>query len=183
MTQKTVLHVGCGPATQEHTHHSFHGDEWKHIRVDIDPDVKPDVVDDIRYLQTQGNESHDGLYSSHNLEHLHYNDVFRALKSFHRVLKDRGRLVVVVPDFELACNWVRQGHGLKTIYSSPAGPITPFDMIFGYRPFTENNPFQQHKCGFTKDWLRGALIDAGFSGVETTTTDNFDIWGFARKIA
>lgn len=182
VASKKVLHVGCGLSGRDETHHRFKGPEWFHTRLDIDPSVKPDVISDIRTLDGVSDASFDGLYSSHNLEHLHFNDVFQAIGSFYRVLKDRGLLVVVVPDFGLACEYVSKGHGLKPIYNSPAGPITPLDMIFGYRPFTVNNPYQQHKTGFTKRWLGNLLVDMGFVGVETITTDGFDIWGYGRKI-
>lgn len=180
---RTLLHVGCGPAGRENTHHQFHGPEWEHIRCDIDPSVRPDVVADMRSLDGIEDESVDGIFSSHNLEHLHFNDVFDALKAFLRVLKDNGRLVVVVPDFGLACEHVCRGDGLKTIYQSPAGPITPLDMIFGYRAMTHDNPYMQHKTGFTETWLQSVLIDQGFADVQVVTTEAFDIWAFARKFA
>ncbi len=183
LERKTCLHVGCGPNGREETHHRFKGPQWDHTRLDIDPEVKPDIVSDIRTLLGVKDESYDGVYSSHNLEHLHFNDVFRAVSSFYRVLKDRGLLVVVVPDFGLACDYVSKGHGLKPIYNSPAGPITPLDMIYGYRPYTEHNQYQQHKTGFTRAWLKSLLVDMGFTGVETITTEGFDVWGYGRKIA
>lgn len=179
---KTCLHVGCGLSGREETHHRFKGPEWVHTRLDIDPTVQPDIVDSIVTLEKVDPESCDGIFSSHNLEHLQYLDVNQALHSFHRVLRDRGLLAIVVPDFGLACKWVSQGHGLKTIYNSAAGPITPFDMIFGHVGMAAGNPFMQHKSGFTVDWLKNALIDVGFVGVEVAATDNFDIWAFARKM-
>lgn len=178
---RKVLHVGCGNSGRENTHHSFHGPEWEHIRCDIDPTVNPDVVDDMRHLASVPSESVDAVFSSHNLEHLHYNDVFDALTSFLRVLKDRGRLVVVVPDFELACEQVVRGEGLHTLYNSAAGPITPLDMIFGMRAMTHGNPYMQHRTGFTDKWLRNVLVDQGFAAVEVVTTEGYDIWAFARK--
>ena len=183
ITKKRCLHVGSGPTGREATHHSFQGDNWDHVRLDLDPSVQPDVISDIRTLAGIENESFDGIFSSHNLEHLHYNDVFLALKSFMRVLKDRGRLVLMVPDFQAACTAVSIGAGLKPLYTSPAGPITPLDMIFGYRPYTYDNPFMRHQTGFTETWMHNVLIDQGFSQVEVTSTDDFNIWAFARKIA
>ncbi len=178
---RKLLHVGCGNSGRENTHHTFHGPEWEHIRFDIDPSVRPDICGDMRHLDAIEDESVDAVFSSHNLEHLHYNDVFESLKSFLRVLKDRGRLVLVVPDFELACEQVARGEGLATLYTSPAGPITPLDMIFGMRAMTYNNPFMQHRTGFTDKWLKNVLVDQGFASVEVVTTEGYDIWAFARK--
>jgi predicted SAM-dependent methyltransferase len=178
---RKLLHVGCGRSGREKTHHSFHGPEWEHVRFDIDATVQPDVVGDMRHLDAIEDESMDAVFSSHNLEHLHWNDVFDTLKSFLRVLKDRGRLVVVVPDFELACEQVVRGEGLQTLYTSAAGPITPLDMIFGMRAMTYDNPYMQHRTGFTDKWLKNVLVDQGFSSVEVVTTEGYDIWAFARK--
>lgn len=181
--QKICLHVGCGMAGRSETHHRFQGSEWRHVRLDIDESVSPDVVGDIRTLENTADASVDGVFSSHNLEHLHFNEVFVALQAFHRVLKDRGHLVVVVPDFKLACREVAEGRGLMTLYVSPAGPITPLDMIYGYRPYTIHNPYMRHLTGFTQEWLRSVLIDQGFSEVEVTADHGFNLWGFGRKIA
>lgn len=181
-TRKTLLHVGCGRNGRQNTHHLFHGSEWKHVRFDIDVTCEPDIVGDMRTLVGIEDGSVDAVYSSHNLEHLHYNEVFDALKNFRRVLRDRGQLVIVVPDFRLACAKVAEGQGLDTLYVSPAGPITALDMIFGFRPYTEHNAYMQHRTGFTTLWLRNVLIDQGFSIVETCSPDNgYDIWAFARK--
>lgn len=179
---RKCLHVGCGIAGREATHHRFQQPNWEHIRLDIDPDVKPDVIGDIRALHGIDSSSVDGVFSSHNLEHLHFNDVFMALKSFHRVLKDRGHLIVVVPDLQKACEEVAFGDGLKTLYESPAGPIAALDIIYGYRPYTIHNQFMRHLTGFTDVWLKNVLVDQGFSAVEVAK-HGFDLWGFARKVA
>ncbi len=181
--RKKCLHVGSGTAGREDTHHRFKGDDWDHVRLDLDPSVQPDIVSDIRTLAGIENESVEGLYSSHNLEHLHYNDVFLALKSFHRVLKDRGQMVLLVPDFQAACEAVANGDGLKPLYTSPAGPVAPIDMIFGFRPYTYDNHFMRHLTGFTEVWLRNVLIDQGFSQVEIAATEDYNIWAFARKFS
>ena len=180
---KKLLHVGCGGAGRAETHHSFQGAEWEHVRLDIDPEMKPDIVSSMVHLEGVEDESVDGIYSSHNMEHLHPRDVKLAAKSFHRVLKDRGRIVIVVPDFELACEQVIRGEGTKTMYVSPAGPICAMDIIFGYSPYTLNNPFMQHRTGFTKEWMHILLVDQGFHNVEVVTTENFDLWAYARKTA
>ena len=49
---RIVLHVGCGPADSQSLHQSFRGPEWREIRVDLDPDVKPDLVASITDMQT-----------------------------------------------------------------------------------------------------------------------------------
>lgn len=180
--KRKCLHVGCGMSGREATHHRFQGRNWEHTRLDIDHECQPDIVGDIRVLEGVETAGYDGIFSSHNLEHLHFNDVFMALKAFHRVLKDRGHLIIVVPDFQKACEEVAFGDGLKVLYESPAGPITAFDIIFGYRPYTIHNHFMRHLTGFTDAWLKNVLVDQGFSSVEVAKV-GLDLWAFARKVA
>lgn len=177
---KTLLHVGCGHAQKEHVPVAQFQD-WNHVRVDIDPKVRPDVIDDIRTLETVENESVDGVFSSHNLEHLEAEDLPLALRTFWRVLKPGGICVILVPDLELACAEVAKGNGDVTIYESPAGPICPIDMIYGYRPWTRDNPWQRHRNGFTVASLRAALSNAGFALVNVCKGQLFDIIGVADK--
>lgn len=155
--------------------------DWNQVRVDIDPRVFPDEVDDIRCLSKFDNESVDGVFSSHNLEHLDEQDVPLALRTFWRVLKPSGILFLMVPDFRLACEWVANGKGEETIYTSPAGPICPLDMIFGYRAWTKGNEWQRHKTGFTVERLSRMLGDAGFSIRNVQTGQGFDLIGVGEK--
>lgn len=155
--------------------------EFNHVRVDIDPSVNPDVIDDIRELKEFENESVHAVFSSHNIEHLEDQDVALALRTFWRVLVPTGIVFLMVPDFRLACEWVAQGKGEEQIYLSGAGPICPMDMIFGYRPWTVANPWQRHRTGFTVDSLRRKLSDAGFAKVDVREGPQFDIIAVAEK--
>lgn len=177
---KTLLHVGCGPAREEHVN-VLQFAEYRHIRVDIDGRVNPDVIDDIRTLSEFENESVDGVFSSHNLEHLEEADVSLALRTFWRVLKPGGIVFLLVPDFRLACEWVGAGKGEETIYVSGAGPITPLDMIFGFRPWTLTNHWQKHRTGFTLSRLNRALSSAGFPLVHVKQGEMFDLVAIGEK--
>lgn len=179
---KTLLHVGCGYAQREQVGlRDYLGEDWQHIRVDIDPDVKPDVIDDIRKLSQFADNSADGIYSSHNLEHLHPNDALDALKSFLRVLRPGGSMFALVPDIQIACQWVAEGKGLETIYNSPMGPITPIDMIYGHRGLTYANQYQIHRCGYTVDSMRWLVNEAGFTQMRVLKGQGFDIWAYGEK--
>jgi hypothetical protein len=64
---------------------------------------------------------------------------------------------------------------------SPAGQITPLDMIYGYRPFIERgNLFMAHHTGFTARTLGLALLRARFRNVEVKRS-RFDLWALAHK--
>ena len=178
--RKVLLHVGCGHSQYEHVHVSDFR-EYRHIRVDIDPRVQPDVIDDIRTLAHFENESADAVFSSHNLEHLDEDDVVLALRTFWRVLKPDGVAFLMVPDFRLACEWIGAGRADETVYISPAGPITPLDMVFGFRPWTKENEWQRHRTGFTLQRLNRALAAAGFKKYYSQQGAAFDLISVGEK--
>lgn len=179
---KTLLHVGCGHQGRESTHGRFHGAEWNHVRVDIDPNVKPDVVDDIATLSTFEDGCCDGVFSSHNLEHLHMHDISGALKSFYRVLRPQGVLVITMPDLQSACEVIAQGRGLETLYVSPAGPISAIDIVFGHRALSAQNAFMAHRSGLTASWLHEMILDIGFLGVSVLRQNaHYALWAFAHR--
>ena len=72
---RVVLHVGCGPADGQSLHQRFRGPEWREIRVDLDPNVEPDLVASITDLHPIAESSVDAVWSSHNLEHLSAHEV------------------------------------------------------------------------------------------------------------
>jgi predicted SAM-dependent methyltransferase len=65
----TFLHIGCGKKHKNKTTRGFNTDEWQEIRLDIDTEVKPDIVDSMLDMNNVANATMDALYSSHNLEH------------------------------------------------------------------------------------------------------------------
>ena len=44
---ENFLHVGCGPKRKDQTTSAFNTPDWCEIRLDIDPNVSPDVVGSI----------------------------------------------------------------------------------------------------------------------------------------
>jgi len=184
--EKLLLHVGCGHARREHIPvPAFAGAEWRELRVDIDPAVAPDFVASITDLSALPDECADAVFSSHNLEHLFPHEIPKALAEFHRVLKPAGLALITCPDLRAACRWVAEGREEEVAYVSPAGPITPMDLIYSYRGFTASgNPFMAHRWGFTLRSLVEALRSAGFRsviGIERSV--GFDLWVLAGKIA
>lgn len=177
---RTCLHVGCGLAGASQTHHWVNGPGWTQLRVDIDPDVKPDIVDDMRTLSKIDSNAYDAVYTSHNLEHLHSYEVLPTLRTFHRVLKSNGLLIVRVPDLGIVCRHIAEGRENEPLYTSPAGEIYAQDMLYGHRGMSQRNSFMQHKCGFTQQGLRLALVDAGFMG--EVLCDNFEVQAYVRKV-
>jgi SAM-dependent methyltransferase len=166
--QNRVLHVGCGGAPLP---------EWlgcnTEVRLDIVPDNNPDIVANMTDMGDIG--EFDCIYCCHALEHLHVDDVNKALSEFHRVLKPGGKAIVFVPDLE----GVRPTK--EILFDSPAGPITGLDLMYGYNCLTKEKPYMRHLTGFVKESLKQALYDAGFIKVDVQPIIYHDMMGVATK--
>ena len=178
-SQGTFLHVGCGSKNAQST--PFVGMDWKEIRLDIDPKAEPDVIGSMLDMNEVRSASVDALFSSHNIEHLYPHEVPLALQEFKRVLKPSGFALITCPDLVSICKLVADDKLTESAYVSPAGPISPIDMLYGHRPAMENgNLYMSHRCGFTEKVLVATLQSAGFSNVASITRAwAFDLWAFA----
>jgi SAM-dependent methyltransferase len=159
---KTFLHVGCGPQYKSQIK-GFDNENWKEIRFDIDEKVDPDIVGTLLDMSAVETGSVDAIYSSHNIEHVFPHEVPIVLREFHRVLKDDGMVVLRCPDLQSVCEAVVDDKLLQPLYESPAGPISPIDILYGHRQFiARGNEYMAHKGGFTYSVLNDAFIEAGF---------------------
>jgi hypothetical protein len=181
----TFLHVGCGPLTQAHTTRGFRLADWREVRLDIDPDVKPDVVSSMTDMGAVADGAMDALYSSHNIEHLYPAEVMVALREFARVLTPDGFAVITCPDLQSVAALVADGKLLEPAYNSPMGPIAPLDILYGHRPsLAKGNLFMAHRTGFTRDVLSTVLRQCGFAGVMVRQRARFfDLWAVATRSA
>jgi ubiquinone/menaquinone biosynthesis C-methylase UbiE len=171
--KRTLLHVGCGGAAIP--------EEWaadfREVRLDIDPSVKPDIVADMVNIPAS-DESFDCIFSSHNLEHLSPHDVIPCLQGFYRVLKPMGAAIILVPDLED----VRPTD--EVLFVSPAGPISGLDMYYGFRPALKEHPYMAHKTGFVQKTLDAVLRAAGFQTVNVVRLSGhlkYNLISFAIK--
>lgn len=183
-TTKTFLHVGCGQKTKENTTRGFNSIEWKEIRYDIDSKVDPDLIGSMTDLSEIKDRSIDAIFSSHNIEHLYPHEVPVALSEFLRVLKDDGFVVITCPDLQSVCELIAEDKLLEAAYDSPAGPISPMDMLYGYRPsMARGNLYMSHRCGFTKKVLAESMRSAGFqiSISRRRPGPFFDLWIVSYK--
>ncbi len=180
---KTVLHVGCGSFDPERLHKRFRGPNWREIRVDLDPDVCPDVVASITDMRGIADQSVDAVWSSHNLEHLCAHEVPLALAEFLRVLKPGGVALITLPDLQQAAEFVVADRLEEIAYESAAGPVTALDCIYGLGPaIAAGKPLMAHRTGFTERTLRRHLVRAGFADVRITFSP-FALWAEAVKPA
>jgi len=181
---KTLLHVGCGPKRKDQTTPAFNSHEWIELRLDIDQSVNPDVVGTMTDMSDVPDESVDGIFSSHNIEHLYPHEVPVALAEFKRVLKPDGFVVITCPDLQSVCELVAADKLLEPAYVSPAGPISPLDILYGHRAaMARGNLYMSHRCGFTQKVLTSTMQTAGFVKSASFKRGNpiFDLWVIATK--
>lgn len=168
MTSGVLLHVGCGSTPKPET---FKGLE--EVRLDISPEFNPDIVANMIDMGEIG--PFDVVYSSHSLEHLFPHEVPQAAGEFHRVLKEGGLAVVVVPDLED----VRPT--TDPLFESEAGPVCGLDLYYGHGRMIPDHPYMAHHSGFVTETLRDVLENAGFTRVETRRLGCHNLLALAYK--
>lgn len=180
---KKVLHVGCGVYTPDKLHENFRTPDWQEVRLDINPAVEPDIIASITDMPDVREASFEALYSSHNLEHLHPHEVPLALGEFYRVLRPAGFILLTLPDLTQVAEAIAQGREEEPVLMTNRGPITPLDILYGFRPFLERgNLFMAHNFAFTAATLEKALALAGFKDISVERDGEFNLWAVASKI-
>ena len=182
------LHVGCGHKKKDQTTPGFNSSEWEEVRFDIDKSVEPDLIGTITDMNNVTSGSMDAIYSSHNIEHVYAHEVEIVLEEFLRVLTPGGFAVITCPDLQSVCKLVAEDKLLDPAYTSPAGAITPLDILYGHRPsLQKGNFYMAHKCGFTLNVLISVLKNKGFSSVAGMRRDRpfFDLFviGFKSNLS
>ncbi len=153
------LHVGCGDRELP---------EWAEgcdeVRLDIDPDVRVDVVASMIDMGDIG--EFDVVYASHCLEHLYPHETSVALDEFYRVCKIGGCVIIDVPDLE----FIKATR--DKVYHSPSGDICGLDMIYGKASMLKECPYMAHHSGFVPDTLAEVMASAGFTRLKLTSVDH-----------
>jgi ubiquinone/menaquinone biosynthesis C-methylase UbiE len=163
-----------------------HYADWEHVLLDIDARGSPDVVCDARELTKLPAAQFDAVYCSHNLEHYHRHDGPRVLGGILHVLKPDGFAEIHVPDLQALIRHVADtGIDIDDVlYTSPAGPITPRDLLYGWAPEIERSgqEFYSHKTGFTPKSLHRLLREAGFAEIVLLRARaSFDLAAYAFR--
>lgn len=176
-----VLHVGCGTADPAKLPKDFFPPgQWRELRYDINPGVAPDMIGSITDISAVASASVDAVWSSHNLEHVFPHEVPLALAEFRRVLRPGGFALITLPDLQQVADLVAADQLEDAVYHSSAGPITPLDMLYGWRADLEQgNHYMAHKTGFTATSLRRALEQAGFPDIRVIRDGKFGLWATA----
>jgi predicted SAM-dependent methyltransferase len=180
----SFLHVGCGMKRKNKTTAGFNTPDWHEHRLDIDPAVEPDIVGTITNMAAVADHSMGALYSSHNIEHLYPHEVPVALKEFCRALRPDGFAVITCPDLQSVAELVAQDKLTEPAYQSPAGPISPLDIIYGHgRSMANGNLFMAHHTGFTLRSMITSLRESGFAAVVglRQPAPTYALWILATK--
>ncbi|MCE2692086.1 MAG: class I SAM-dependent methyltransferase [Rubrivivax sp.] len=179
----SVLRVGCGMQHLTNRRPPFNQGAWREVRLDIDPDVAPDLMGSITDMRAVQDGSFDVVYSSHNIEHLYAHEVPLALREMRRVLRDDGLALITCPDLKAVAALIAQDRLDDVAYHSPAGPISPLDIVYGHRPsLAAGNLYMAHRFGFTETTLRKALLDSGFATVAAISRPAaLDLWALGFK--
>lgn len=139
----TVLDVGAGTDNVAKVFFP----EGTIVTLDIDPEVNPDFVHDIRApLPDDLYHKFDIVFCSHILEHISFRETRATLKHLAKALKPGGEMWLITPSLEWVAEEIRK-----------EGPIPP---IIGCLYGQQNNPHQYHKSGWTLPMLRQALVNA-----------------------
>ncbi len=151
-----VADVGCGgwSPTGENVHIT---------RFDLNPEVEPDVVCDVRAIPEK-NETFDIVYASHVLEHFFFWEIRKIVNEWLRILKIGGEIIILVPNLEMAAHEI-----LKAVNDETYDAGYAHGMIYGTREKNDaadghwamkaesSDSTQTHKTGFIKPKLRQLL--------------------------
>lgn len=144
-----LLHIGCGPKRKGQTLPAFQSGDWQEVRFDIDQSVAPDIIGTMTDMSAVVAGSMDALFSSQNIEHLYPHEVPVAFAEFHRVLKEDSFAIITCPDIQSVAALVAENKLFDPAYVSPAGPITPLDIMFGHpASIKRGNLSKHHHVGF-----------------------------------
>jgi len=135
-----IADIGCGNAPNPY---ALQGDV---VRIDLDPDCKPDVLADARKIPDSDNH-YDIVCAYHILEHLPGADSIPTIREWTRILKPGGKLEIKVPNLNFAMRKILDGHDDEYYHM----------MIYGMQV----NEDQVHKTGFTPERLLKAAQKAG----------------------
>ena len=180
-TRKLVLNAGCGTMRAGNLPVGFAPEQWREVRLDVDPQTNPDIVGtfaDMRGLVPDA--QFEAIYSSHAIEHLYAHEVIPALREFVRVLKPDGFALLTCPDLAAIAGHLLKDGSEAIAYQSPAGPIRPIDMLFGHSEAIANGrTWMAHRTGFTAPRLARVALASGFREVRIMEGPHFDLWAVA----
>jgi predicted SAM-dependent methyltransferase len=151
---KQYLNIGCGPNLDD-----------KYLNLDYQWRPKLDLCWDITKGIPLSDNSIQGIYTEHCLEHITFESCQDAINAFYRILKPSGSVRIIVPDAELYINLYVESKCGKTV-NFPY--TTEQDIESGYTPLMAvNRVFRNHGhlFAYDHDTLSMMLMKAGFINI------------------
>ncbi len=156
-----ILDIGSGPESV--AAQIFSGiPEKEIIRLDADPDNKPDIIHDITQpLPEELRSQFDLVLAAHVMEHIDRDKVVNTFRNVISSVKNMGEVWILVPSMEWAASeLINQRDGVQVQLS-----------IFG----GQKNFWDIHRCGFTLAALRQMVEICGLI-VRKAYQSPFKIW-------
>ena len=114
-----------------------------------------DFIGDITDLSQFDDNSIEEIYASHIIEHVPQKKIKETLKGIYRVLKDKGKFYISVPDMDVLCK-------LFLEIKEPKARFHIMRMIFG----GQIDKYDFHYFGWNFLFLKDFLTIAGFKNIE-----------------
>ena len=127
---------------------------WKILNIQQKPGV--DFIGDISDLSQFKDNSINEIYASHVFEHIKFIDAKKTLVGIKRVLVDRGKFYISVPDMDVLCKIFIDKQ------KDPKIKIHALRMMFG----GQTDEYDFHYFGYNFDLLSNLLKKNGFKDVE-----------------
>lgn len=180
---KKVLHLGAGDYHADKLHSNFRNADWKEVRMDPNPKVKPDIIGDFRQLKKIPDSSMHAIWLPHQLQNLQAHEIEGALAQCFRLLAENGVLVLVVPDMQALGEVISKGRIDDKLYETNNGVVTALDMIYGMKPLIEKGDQRaMNHTGFTAYTLGLKLKAAGFVNIKVKR-EGYNLWAMANRMA
>jgi len=130
-----------------------------YVNIDSFPGSKTDLVMDAKKLEVFPDKSVEVIESYHFFEHLTYHQAKNALRSWCKILKPGGKLLIELPNFEVCISELGKHYDDKGYDLALSG-------IFGYPWLVENEGLTQcHKWGWTFESISKEISDSGFTNI------------------
>jgi predicted SAM-dependent methyltransferase len=139
-----------------------------YLHFDIRPNVNADVVGDATKLPFKDGEFEE-VFSRFFLEHLPRKDAKSALKEMFRVLKDGGKLDILVPNIEFFCKTFVEEKGQKKEWA--------LNKIYGFENYKEDH----HFFGYDEETLSNELKTVGFKEIKRVKNEEQYLQLTAKK--
>ncbi|NET71423.1 MAG: hypothetical protein F6K62_10970 [Sphaerospermopsis sp. SIO1G2] len=161
--KKIVVSLGHNSASAGRLSKQFSPrEQWHEIRVDTHESVEPDVKSELWAIGDIPDASVDAVWVGYILQRFTFQQARSIVQEVMRMMKDGAELLVAVPDLQMAATYIARDEADMEMYHSPAGMVTPPDMLFGFRQFTDKGDMvHAHKSGYTSTMLSDMLRELG----------------------